>query len=132
MKHFLAYVTFSFIPVLAVAQGTATFESRVDSARAVEGQQAAREYLEQRLFPAMRADLSSATQRCLASRGASKAGFTIVADVVSDGSVANVAVKPATDTSNCFANALRALRLPPPPGIYSPSLPIVLDMEFGG
>ena len=91
-----------------------------------------REYVERHLFPAMRTDMSSATQRCLASPGASKADFTLVADIAADGTVKNVDVKPATDTAHCLAKAFGSLRLSPLPEDYRSGLPIFIEMELGG
>lgn len=91
-----------------------------------------KDYIERHLFPAMRTDMSTAMQRCLASPGASKANFTLVADIASNGAITSVAVKPTTDTARCFAKSFSTLQLPPPPRQRASGLPIFIEMELGG
>jgi hypothetical protein len=134
MKRVLLYVAFSFLPALAGAQGTPTFESRVNAAKELEGQTNVWEYLKRHLIipVMMSADTSNVLAHCVALPGASKTDFTIVADITSDGSITNVAVKPASDTARCFANYFGTLRLSPPPGAYSSGLPVFIEMGLGG
>jgi hypothetical protein len=131
MRSALACAVF-LLAACAAQQGTPSFEGRVASARTIEEEPVARAYLERHLFPAMRTGLPGARQQCFSAPAASTADFTIVADIVADGSLANVAVQPATNTARCFAASFAKLRLPPPPSPYSSRLPIFIEMELGG
>ena len=132
MGRLLTSAAVVLVLVLVACQSAPTFEGRVSSAKAMEEQKGVREYVERHLFPVMGTDMSSAMQRCLAFPDASKADFTIVADIAADGSIRNVAVRPETNTARCFSKSFGTLRLSPLPEMYRSGLPIFIEMGLGG
>lgn len=53
--------------------------------------------------------------------------FTLVADIEADGTVANVAVRPTTDRTQCYADKFSRVKAPPLPARFQASgFPIVI------
>lgn len=118
------------LPILLVA-GTANaaddFDARVARANAAVATRAGHAY-DLALVPAVHA----ATLPCV-PRGKAKSSradvFTAVARVAADGRVLDVAVRPQTPLSRCFAKQLAARRLQPPPASGRDGHPIVIAMR---
>lgn len=119
-------------PLLLVAvsapAAAGDFDARVARANAAAATRAGYAY-DLALAPAVHA----ATLPCV-PRGRAKAKrsevFTAVARVAPDGHVYDVAVRPETPLSRCFAKQLGARRLQaPPPGSGNAGHPIVIAMR---
>lgn len=127
----VCFVALSLFAVQAVAADSESFAERVALAKKVEEQSVTADYFKNSMYPAIGPALADAMRECMSRAGASSAKFTVVADILQDGSFAHIAHEPNTNTAACLAAAMAAFHAPPPPMCdCGAALPIVIDMSI--
>ena len=104
------------------------FASRHASALALERSAAGREYL-MRFMTEVDAPSTALVEKCFEyGKKGTTDRFSLVADVLEDGSIANIAVRPETSQTRCFAEGMARVRAPrPPAGFAKRGFPIAID-----
>lgn len=120
--------------VLAADNGTATADERFD-ARAARGRAMERSLSGQPYFERLRKGTAGFTEGALgACRSTMKPGVSLtlaaVFDVMPDGHVANVEMRPDNAWTACFAKQVQTvLKLPPPPDGYTSGYPMSFELR---
>lgn len=108
-----------------------TFAERVIHGRQVELGRTGPAY-QKRLWTSIETPLTVTLQQCIARNApADKAPFTVVADVLPDGTAVHVDVQPATAVARCTAAWFATMALPPPPRLPdATAYPIEIDISI--
>lgn len=108
----------------AVTIAADPFGDRVMAATAMEMSAPGQAYLA-RFMAAMDRPTTDAVHGCFPGPGA--AHFTLVADVLADGRIANAEVRPAGPGPDCYRRRLEQAHAPALPQGYGESFPIVIE-----
>jgi hypothetical protein len=106
-----------------------SFAERVAAAKQLEEQKETQDYFNERMFPVIGKALADAIRDCTGEKKDNMDQFAVVANILSDGSFSNIDQQPKTLTAICFADAVAAIQVPPPPVGANGYMPIVLEMS---
>jgi len=114
---------------LQLSPATATaFHTRITQAKLAEGAATGAGYQKQ-MWDRIGNATTGAYKSCIAGGSpADKAPFTLVADVLADGTLQHIDVQPATPVANCMAGKFASWTLPAPPAQPKP-YPIEIDFS---
>ncbi len=111
------------------AATSSDFADRVTRGRVVEAGPGGADY-QRRLWQRLNEPTSAALKQCLRRHApADKSPFTLVADVLPDGTPSRIEVQPATPVASCMADWFAGAPLPSPPptaGAY----PVEIDFSI--
>ena len=107
----------------------ADFHARVTQAKLAEGAATGPAYQKQ-FWDRIGNATTDAYKSCIKSNTpADKGPFTLVADVLADGRLANIDVQPQTPVAKCMAGQFSSWSLPAPPAQPAP-YPIEIDFSI--
>ncbi|ULU26404.1 peptidase C13 [Dyella terrae] len=107
----------------------ADFHARVTQAKLAEGDATGPAYQKQ-MWDRIGNATTDAYKACLAgTQPQDKSPFTLVADVTTDGRLANITVQPEIPVAKCMASHFTGLTLPAPPAKPSP-YPVEIDFSI--
>ncbi|HET6553549.1 MAG TPA: peptidase C13 [Dyella sp.] len=113
---------------LAPAAGS-DFHARVTQAKLAEGAATGPAYQKQ-MWDRIGNPTTDAYKSCLASNApADRSPFTLVADVMADGRLAQIEVQPQTPIARCMAGQFATWMLPAPPASPAP-YPVEIDFSI--
>jgi len=128
----MKYLLFLVIFLLSGCQPNAapTFSDRVIQAKTVENTPAGARFI-QTLLKAHGSEINGFFRVCYAQSDTEQGPFSLVADIMPDGRFANVAVRPETAVTKCYANKIGTLQTQiARPGDYATqSFPIVIHVN---
>lgn len=107
----------------------AAFSGRVARAKQLEESKEVQDYFNTQMFPAIGQDMADAMRACTGGKQAKAQQFSVVADIMSDGTFSMIDHEPKTIAAVCFADAVAAFHAPPPPLGSRDRLPIVIEMS---
>lgn len=118
-----------FLFFAASATAGDSFGDRVSQAKAFEHSTAGQIY-QQKLWTAIGQDTASLMKSCFPSDSdPDTRSFTFVANVLLDGSLSDIAVKPRTRMTECFSSGFSSFSLPAPAdATRATKLPLVIQM----
>lgn len=108
-----------------------SFAERVIRGRQIELGRTGPAY-QKRLWARIEAPLTATLQQCIARNApVDKSPFTVVADVLPDGTTRRVDVQPATAVARCTSAWFATMALPPPPRLPDgTAYPIEIDISI--
>lgn len=105
------------------------FSTRVQQAKLAEGAKEGPDY-QKKLWAAIGDRTTDALKSCIATLAKpDKSPFTLVADVLPDGSLGRVEVRAPTDVATCLQSRFASWKLPAPPASPAP-YPIEVDFSI--
>lgn len=128
MKNYLISLLF-FIATVAGAGDP--FNTRVQLAKSIENSADGQSF--QKIFWDSAGDYTaSVMQQCFPkSTKPDTSAFTLVANLIPRGALANVEVRPQTKQSLCFARGFRKASFPEPPENFgNEGMPLVIEMKI--
>jgi hypothetical protein len=113
------------------ARADPSFAQRVIHGKQIELGRTGPAY-QKRLWASIEAPLAGTLQQCIARNApADKSPFTLVADVLPNGTTRGVDVQPATAVARCAAAWFTTMALPPPPRLPdATAYPIEIDVSI--
>lgn len=115
----------------AQAEDVDWFPERVAQAERVEVSPEGREYVKRFIAEVDRKPEQFMTACFPPSPSMQNDGFTLVADVQADGSLANVEVRPANEKTLCYSRKFSEMKVPvPPEKFHEGGLPIAIETSF--
>jgi len=114
--------------LLLLPSSNGDFDTRKKAGDAVQATPKGEEYM----LHVARA-MGTALKACNPSQSASSnssEGYTLVANVMNDGAIANIEIQPSTKTAECISLNLSKLKVPPPPSISSEHIGYPVTITF--
>ncbi len=112
---------------LQLSPGAGDFRARVTQAKLAEGAATGPAYQKQ-LWDRIGNTTTDAYKICVANKSAAeKAPFTLVANVLADGRLAQIAVQPETPVAQCMASQFASLTVAAPP---AKPVPYPIEIDF--
>lgn len=131
MKYAFAAVILLLSACQQPPQAPASFQERVAAAEAQENSPTGAPYVGA-VVKEHGADFNHFIGACYGQSGLEKDAFTLVADIRADGEFGNIAVKPETAQTRCYAAKIDALRTnaPRPAGFEDTPFPLVINVNY--
>lgn len=109
--------------------GHAAFTKRAARAKQLEESKAVQDYFKTKMFPAIGQEIADAMRACSGGKAAKSQQFSVIANILPDGTFSTIDHEPKTIVAVCFADAMAAFHVPPPPLDSRGYLPIVFEMS---